>query len=269
MDDWITLSKVVPKLIDPQRVVFFLILVSVIFLFLRCRKTALVLLVFSIVVVVTASSPITGYFYGKIEQAYPPITIEATPKADAIVLLAGDVSIPISPRVESQIRGNRVLHASRLYKAHKAPLIFVSGGNTFHQEGIEPEAYYSKEILIELGIPGSAILYEGTSRNTRENALETKRILESKNIKKILLTTSSFHMPRAVATFEKVGFIVIPSTSSAGSYEAKPLTLTIIESFPSLSELGRLQSVIHEYMGIAVYCYRGWLDCKSFFGGIL
>ena len=268
MDDWIVISKLVPILIDVHRVVLILVLASAIFLLLRFRKTALLILVFSILVVVIASSPITGYFYKKIERAYPPISTAATPKADAIVLLAGDVSIPIPPRVESQIRGNRVLHASRLYKAQKAPIIFVSGGNVFHQEGVEPEAYYTKDILIELGIPESAITYEGKSRNTRENALETWRILGPKNIKTVLLVTSSFHMPRAVATFEKVGFIVIPSTSSASSYETKPKVITIVENFPSLNELGRLQSVIHEYLGIAVYCYRGWLVCKSYFGGI-
>ena len=37
----------------------------------------------------------------------------------AIVILGGDVALPLAPRTNSEIQGNRVLHAYRLYKARR------------------------------------------------------------------------------------------------------------------------------------------------------
>ena len=92
-------------------------------------------------IVILASSPITGWLYGKIDKAYLPTPIESSLIAQAIVVLAGDITVPIAPRVESQIRGNRILHASRLYKSKKAPLIIVSGGNVFKQKNEKVSNY--------------------------------------------------------------------------------------------------------------------------------
>ena len=144
-------------------------------------------------------------------------------------------------------------------------MIILSGGNVFKQKNVESESYYSRKILIELGIPVDVILIEGNSRNTRENALGTLKILNKNDIERILLVTSSFHMPRALATFRKLGVEAMPSTSSVGGFEDKPRVLRFIDKFPSLGELGRLQRVIQEYLGISIYCYRDWLDCNSLY----
>ena len=98
--------------------------------------------------------------------------------------------------------------------AGKAPLIIVSGGNVFLQEGIRPESAYTADLLQEWGIPQSAIIFEGNSRNTRENAVETSRLLKNRQLNRVLLVTSAFHMPRALATFRAVGIDAIPSPSS-------------------------------------------------------
>ena len=71
----------------------------------------------------------------------------------------------------------------------------------------------SGEILKEWGIPSEAVLIEGRSRNTYENAIETKKLLKARQIDKILLITSALHMPRALATFRTAGIDAIPSPS--------------------------------------------------------
>jgi len=269
MGDWITLSKLGFQLIAPSNIVLWSVIFSFILILFRCRRTAIFFLAVALAVVIFASSPITGWFYGKINEAYLPIIIEDSPQAEAIVVLAGDIAVPIPPRMESQIRGNRLLHAARLYKAGKAPLIVVSGGNVFPQNGVRSEAFYMKGILVELGVASDSILVEGRSRNTYENAIETEKILKARGISRILLATSSFHMPRAFATFSNTDLYVVPSTTEFGAVEAKPTALTILDSLPSFDGLGRLHRVIHEYLGIAVYCYRGWLDCGRLLEGVL
>ena len=173
-----------------------------------------------------------------------PVPIAQSPIVGAIVVLGGDIGLPLTPRISSQIGGNRALHAFRLFTANKSKFIIISGGNVFPQRGVEPEAYYTSEILKEWGIPSEAILIEGRSRNTYENAIETKKLLNARQIDKILLITSAFHMPRALATFRTAGIDATPSPSSYSIVNySRP---QILDWIPSIGNLGRIQVVIRE-----------------------
>ena len=69
-----------------------------------------------------------------------------------------------------------------------------------------------KAIAVAMNVPASAILIEGESLNTRQNAVNVKAILEAQSIQSVLLVTSAIHMPRAVAIFlKKLGIDVIPA----------------------------------------------------------
>jgi uncharacterized SAM-binding protein YcdF (DUF218 family) len=145
----------------------------------------------------------------------------------------------------------------RLYQAGKAPLIIVSGGNVFPQEGLRSESAYTAELLEEWGIPRDTILIEENSRSTRENALETARLLRERKLDRALLVTSAFHMPRALATFRTAGINAIPSPSSISAKLAYP---KILDWIPSLEGLGELKRVMNEKLGILVYRRRGWIE---------
>ncbi|MDP6030081.1 MAG: YdcF family protein [Arenicellales bacterium] len=257
MPDWVTLSKLLVQLIYPANIVLWLLVFAFVLILLRRAKAAGVALVLALVLVGIGSSPITPALYHAHERQYLPVPVEESPVAEAIVILAGDLSIPAPPRVESQLRGNRVIHALRLYRAGKAPRVIVSGGNIFPQEGLEPESAYIAALLQELGIPAAAITAEGSSRNTHENAVETARLLEAERVGSVLLVTNAFHMPRAVAVFRSAGVQVIPSPSSISAELTQP---KILDWMPSLDGLGTLKSVLHEKIGILVYRVRGWID---------
>ena len=257
MDDWVTWTKILSRLMYPSTLELLLLILAFVLLLIRRRRGAGLSLLIALVLVFLGSSPIVSGIHDRHERQYPPTPVAQSPTADAIVLLAGDVSIPIPPRVESQVRGNRSVHTLRLYRAGKAPLIIVSGGNVFSQEGFRPEAAYTADLLEEWGIPQSAIIFEGNSRNTRENAVETSRLLKNRQLTRVLLVTSAFHMPRALATFPGVGIDAIPSSSSIGAELAQP---TLLNWIPSLNGLETMQSVVHEKIGIFIYRIRGWID---------
>ena len=257
MDDWVTWAKILTRLMYPSTLVLLLLLLAFVLLLIRRRRGAGLSLLTALALVFLGSSPLVSDLYHRHERQYPPTRVAQSPTADAIVLLAGDISIPVPPRVESQVRGNRSVHTLRLYQAGKAPLIIVSGGNVFPQEGLRPEAAYTADLLQEWGIPQSAIIFEGNSRNTRENALETSRLLKSRQLNRVLLVTSAFHMPRALAAFRAVGIDAIPSPSSISAELVRP---TLLNWIPSLDGLGTMQSVMHEKIGIFVYRIRGWID---------
>lgn len=222
------------------------------------RWKGLLAVFISFVILVVAGSPISKRLYAEHERSFPVMPVESSPPGGAIVVLGGDVGIPSSPRVTSQLNGNRLIHAYRLYQAGKAPVILISAGNVFPQEGLEPEAFYSRRLLEEFGVPSDAILVERDSRNTHENAVRTRKILGAIGIDRILLVTSSFHMKRAVLTFEKSGFDVIPSPSGISVVDyAQP---RFLDWWPSLGNLKKAQILIHEKIGLMVYRIRGWTD---------
>lgn len=66
-----------------------------------------------------------------------------------------------------------------------------------------------RDFLIKGGVPPDAILAEWQSKTTRENAINTIRLVQGMPGNKVLLT-SDFHMFRAVRVFRKLGLEVEP-----------------------------------------------------------
>ena len=258
MPDWITLSKFVPQLIYPFNLALLLIFAALLLIIFGRRRSGLCSGFLAVVILAVCSSPLSLALYREHELKYPPVPVSASPAADAIVLLGGDVGIPVPPRTDSQLQGNRLLHAFRLFKAGKSPLILVTGGNVFAQEGLEAEVVYGKAILANWGIPEDAIMVETKSRNTHQNAIHSLETLKGQGIDKILLVTNAFHMPRAAAVFRHVGFDVIPSSSSLSVTDYRRPKL--LDWWPSLSNLGKAQAVLREKLGLFVYRFRGWID---------
>lgn len=146
------------------------------------------------------------------EAPYAYISPSKARTADAIVLLGGGVQ-PSSidyPRPTPRSANDRVRHAARLFKAGRAPVLVLSGGSS-RQLFTSTEAEAMRELLLELGVPASAMLLEDRSMNTRENAAYTAELLRTRGIHRILLVTSAWHMARAEALFRAQGLEVIPA----------------------------------------------------------
>ena len=258
MFDWITWSKLLNQVIDPFNLMLWMLLLSLGSTLRNHRRLAKVALSCAVLTLLICSSPLSTMLYEKHERLHLPVKVSDSESADAIVVLGGDVGLPLPPRYHSEVNGNRTLHAMRLYKAGKAPMIVLTGGNVFLQKEMRSEAYYSAKLLIAWGVPSDVIFLEGDSRNTYENAKKTQKLLEPRQIDKILLVTSAFHMERALRTFRTAGVACIPSPSSYSMVEySKPLLLDWI---PSMGNFGKMRAVIHEKLGILVYGYRGWIS---------
>ena len=258
MPDWITLSKFLPQLVYPFNLALLLLLAALLLIIFGRRRSGAFTVFLAFVILAVCASPLSLVLYREHELRYPPIPISSSPTADVIVLLGGDVGLPVPPRTESQLHGNRLLHAFRLFEDGKAPLIMVTGGNVFPQEGLHAEATYSKAILTSWGVPDGAIVTESKSRNTRQNALYSHQILSTQGVDRILLVTHAFHMPRAAAVFRHAGFEVIPSPSSFSITDYRRPKL--LDWWPSLGNLGKAQALMHEKLGLFVYRLRGWIE---------
>ena len=218
------------------------------------------LLGFSLLWLTLAANPkFAAVLYHQLENRHPPLTISDTPTADVIITLGGNLAPPQPPRLNVELvqASDRLLHSARLFHAGKAPKIILSGGNVFPQTQIQSEAIYAAQLLSEWGVSTSAILIEGRSRTTYENALYTRQLMDKHGFKHALLVTSASHMPRALATFRNQNINVTPSaTDILITSNDNPAVLSWL---PSNSALSITTKAIHEYLGIWVYRLRGWI----------
>jgi len=160
-----------------------------------------------------------------------------------------------------------VLYAAKLFAEGKAPRILLSGGEiAWINDGSSTPAQDMANILVDIGVPESALILENESQNTYENALMAKEILSELEIDQILLVTSALHMPRAVALFEKQGFEVIPLPVDYSVTENEPIdgnagswANRMLKIIPSASNIALTTSALKEYLGMLIYTLQGWM----------
>jgi uncharacterized SAM-binding protein YcdF (DUF218 family) len=194
-----------------------------------------------------------------LESRFAQESVAALPAADAVVVLGGGIkgAPPDWPYSDLGRASDRVWHAARIYHAGKAPRLILSGGSMPWLGARRTEADAMQGFLVDLGVPIEAILREGRSRNTRENALYTAEILNAQGIGRVLLVTSALHMPRALATFRAVGIDAVPA---ATDFEVMPEPGHPIRWLPDAEALFDSTRALKEYLGWWVYRWRGWAE---------
>jgi uncharacterized SAM-binding protein YcdF (DUF218 family) len=253
------LSKLIPLFIYPLG---FALVVSILAAGMLGKWTRLArfFLLVAVGVLWIASTPVVADYLGlTLESRYPPVAVEATPTTDAIVVLGGGVGGPAPPRITADLwdAADRILHAARLYRAGKAPVVVVTGGVMPWLDSDISEAESMQALLEEWGVPAASILAESASRNTRENAVFTREVLVEHGLRRVLLVTSALHMPRALATFTSAGIEVVPAaTDYTVTYQDQR---TLMGFLPDARALAHTTDAIKEYIGYVYYRWRGWI----------
>jgi uncharacterized SAM-binding protein YcdF (DUF218 family) len=197
-----------------------------------------------------------------LETQYRPVA--AYPKATAIVILGGATRAPIAPRVWPEVveAGDRLLYAARLYKEGYAPKLILTGGRITWDTTGSSEAKDIETLLTFMGIPQTAMVLEGTSLNTHENAVNVKAILAQEKLDgPILLVTSAIHMPRSMAIFKKEGMEAIAApTDYLFDESTEPLELAefVLKLLPDAEAMFQSTMALKEYVGMVVYRLKGW-----------
>ena len=147
---------------------------------------------------------------------------------------------------------DRIMDAQQLYHQGKIKKLLISGGNgmLFNDGYIEANAMRDHLLLNQ--IPNEDILIENTSRNTKENAFNSAKILKKEYSNgTFLLITSANHMKRAQFCFEKAGIITqaFPTdcTTSFTNFGVEYMFL------PRVNALEVWETLIHEWIGYTVY----------------
>lgn len=217
----------------------------------RAPRAGKALLAFGILGLYALSTPLVAGGLVRLLQAEPLSVEPALSGAQAIVVLGAgryEDAPEYGGDTASALGLERLRYAAWLAKRTRLPVLVTGGA----PEGGSPEAHYMKAILEEeFGVPVRWV--EDRSRNTRENAAHSARLLRAAGVHRILLVTHAWHMPRARRVFEEAGLEVIPAGTRFS--RARPLRLT--DWVPDATALRQSAYALHELVGLVWYRLSG------------
>jgi uncharacterized SAM-binding protein YcdF (DUF218 family) len=130
--------------------------------------------------------------------------------AEAIVVLGAGGVTTAGALTDASLRGT--FQGITLYRRGVAPLVVFSGSRT---DSTRDEASARADLAHECGVPASAILSSSTARTTREEAVHIRGLLAGRGINRVMLVADAPGLPRAMRSFERVGFVVVPEPSAS------------------------------------------------------
>jgi uncharacterized SAM-binding protein YcdF (DUF218 family) len=174
-------------------------------------------------------------------------------QVDGVIVLGGTMAPNVTEgrKVASfNAAADRLLVMLPLMKLYPAvPFVYSGGGGSLLMPTFN-EADYVKRYFMDAGLNTSQMTFENASRNTLENALNTREIYGKIPGQSWLVVTSAYHMPRAMALFLKAGegthtrFYAHPT-----DYQTKGLF--VLEPMPDLTgNLWKLDTAVKEYVGL-------------------
>ena len=106
-----------------------------------------------------------------------------------------------SPTLEARTR-----HAGGMFARGEVDLLIPTGGVGDHPPA---EADVMSVILLDMGVPETAILRESLAASTWQSAVEVARISRREGIGEVLAVSDPLHCVRAVSAFERVGLVAV------------------------------------------------------------
>jgi uncharacterized SAM-binding protein YcdF (DUF218 family) len=179
---------------------------------------------------------------------------------DYAIVLTGVTKTDMKPkdRVYFSRGADRAIHALQLYKLGIARKLLITGGSA-HLDGRGVlEADDLADFMRMAGVPDQDIIIENQAKNTHESAVLVNEILTKiDGPKQLLIVTSAYHLPRAMACFKKVGV-------KADAFAAEPMADERhfnIEALlvPKTEAVEIWRIVIREWVGFVAYWFAGYI----------
>ena len=243
------LAKAVALLFAPPNGAFILLVLGL--LLRRHRRLSMIAALSGIALYFLFALPVTTrWMVQAFDDSRQPTAAELA-AAQAIVIPGAGLTQETSefgvPMVNS-LTLQRIRHGALLAREWHKPVL-VTGGTL--NPAFPTEASLIASVLKrEYGI--DVQWSESTSRNTRENAEMSFRILNAEGVRRIVLVVNKIEMPRASEAYRNVGFEVIPAPTGVPSDRAYPLGAWV---FPSLAAMDRSALIYYEALGRM----RDWL----------
>ena len=210
----------------------------------------------SLLLLLLMSMPVFPGLVARYWESYPPLVANDVSALlpQAIVVIGGGFQGSAGEfKRNVAIKSNTLLrlrYAAKLARENDLPVL-VSGGKTLYGFDISEAELMAEVLENEFGI---AVAWQETeSYNTAQNARLSWRILQSENIRRILLVTQAYHMPRAAMEFRKAGFQVLPASTA---YFRGRFGFSWTDLIPSVYALEQVFLLAHEMAGMLWYSIR-------------
>lgn len=149
----------------------------------------------------------------------------------------------------------RLRYGARLHRETGKPVL-VTGGKPLGNQISEAQ---QMKAALEQDFRVPVRWTEDTSDNTFENAHHSFRILQKEGIRKILLVTHAWHMPRSAEVFRRAGFEVIEApTAFTTRYQTNLMTF-----LPRAGSLRDSMFFTHEVIGLLWYQIRSAIPTQG------
>ena len=182
---------------------------------------------------------------------------------DGIIILGGHAegAAIATTRKQGQLNGAAERFIAGLSLAtyyQDVPVVFSGMSGQLNHRGWS-EADSIRNLLSQMQISSDSIFFEETSRNSYENAVETKTLLQPTPDGQYLLVTSASHMPRSLATFRAAGW------PEMLAYRVDYLSPTTGAShlFHASTGFAIWRRIYHETIGMMVYLATGRATLKD------
>ena len=248
-------SKIVEYVIEPSNLLVLVLAAGALLLAIGRRRSGGWLVGLATAAMVgLIIFPIGQWVIAPLEDRFPPETLP--PRIDGIVLLGGAVRMAVSlahgqPALnEMATRITETLALSRRYP--DVPVV-ISGGDAALISRGTSEAEITRGLLLSLGLDPRRIVLEDRSRNTYENAVDSKAVAKPVPGQVWVLVTSANHMPRAMGCFRAVGWDMVPDPVD---YETSGAWFGFFFDHDALT----LETAMHEWLGLVAYRLLGRTD---------
>ena len=118
---------------------------------------------------------------------------------DAIIVLGAQVKPDGTPSIQLQWR---IDAAAEAWQERNCTVV-VCGAQGTNEPATE--ASVMRDELIQQGVPEEAILLDDKSFNTKQNIANAIALLEGREVSRVLIVTSDYHLPRAMALAKDAG----------------------------------------------------------------
>jgi uncharacterized SAM-binding protein YcdF (DUF218 family) len=250
------LSKLIAFLFSPLVWVFLILLYSY---KTKVEGRARKLRITAIVILYLCSN---AFLVDECFRAWEPVTPDydlMDTKYDGAIVLGGigDIDLRLK-KIKFGHSADRLFQTLPLYYQGRIKRIIFSGGSGSIEFPEKLEGLYVQKYLKSIQFPDSGLIVEARSKNTYENAIFTKQLLDSLKITgNFLLVTSAYHMPRAMAVFKKAGYKNLTPYITNRSSGVRRFTFDHL-FIPHPGVLFSLEHLIHEWIGYITYKIKGY-----------
>ena len=250
-------AKFAGYVLQPSNLIALLALMGLVLALLRCRRLSLAAFSVSAVLLAVFGMFSTGLVaLAGLENRFP--TPELDGAVTGIIMLGGAVDTHISAeRGQSSTNeaGERITATAALSRKYPGARIVLSGGAN-HVLTAQPlsESAVARTMLIDLGVAGQRIEMEEHSRDTCENAEQSKLVAKPQPGETWLLVTSASHMARAMACFRAMDSLVVPYPVD---YRTQGVERILTPTKSVAEGLAAADLAAHEWIGLVGYRLSG------------